>query len=159
MTKNAIKIATRHLGTAALLAASLLMTACTAANNPFYYQDYPGPYAADERYPIKVKKAPGTNKRVAVTEECGDWSENLAFNPDQRPYPNMGCAVQNNLAAMVANPEDFVKPRAMTPALASNRSAAIDVYNDQPNNAITYHIPTEGVSGGGGGGGDSGSGG
>ncbi len=68
-------------------------------------------------------------RKVAVTKECGDWSENLANHMYNEPYPNQGCAMQHNIAAMVANPEDFEAPRAMPPAGAASRSAAIKKYN------------------------------
>ena len=67
-------------------------------------------------------------RKVAVTRECGNWSENLATTYDNQPYPNFGCAEQQNVAAMVANPEDFEHPRASSPVLASNRTAAMTIY-------------------------------
>ncbi len=45
---------------------------------------------------------------VAIPPDCPDWSENIGRDPQNMPYPNMGCATQRNLAAMVANPEDLV---------------------------------------------------
>lgn len=54
-------------------------------------------------------------RKIAVTTECGDWSENLSKTGDNSPPPNFGCAQQNNIAAIVANPEDFETPRTMTP--------------------------------------------
>ena len=54
-----------------------------------------------------------TNRKFAVTRECGDWSKSLSATLDNEPYPNFGCAQQHNLAAMVANPEDFEHPRPM----------------------------------------------
>ncbi len=64
-------------------------------------------------------------RSVAVTKECGDWSTDLANTSNNEPYANFGCSVQNNIAAMVVNPEDFVVPRATTPALAAIRTPAI----------------------------------
>lgn len=69
------------------------------------------------------------HRKVAVTKECGDWSENLSGNQFNEAYPNQGCAIQQNIAAMVANPEDFERPRAMTPVIGSTRSAVIKKYN------------------------------
>ncbi len=54
-----------------------------------------------------------TNRKFAVTHECGDWSKSLSATFDNVPYRNYGCAQQHNLAEMVANPEDFEHPRAM----------------------------------------------
>lgn len=52
---------------------------------------------------------------VAEAPNCGqDWSQNLARNYQNVPWPNMGCAEQRNLAVMVANPADLLGPRTMT---------------------------------------------
>ncbi len=70
-------------------------------------------------------------RKVAVTRECGDWSENLAVTSRNEPSPNFGCALQHNTAAMVSDPQDFETPRAMTPVwgpAAANRTAAILIY-------------------------------
>jgi pilus assembly protein CpaD len=45
---------------------------------------------------------------AAIGPQCGDWSESVARNPENLPYPNYGCASQRNLAAMVARPTDFI---------------------------------------------------
>ena len=50
----------------------------------------------------------------AVTNECGDWSDSLTHTALNEPPVNFGCAHQQNIAAIVANPEDFVTPRTMT---------------------------------------------
>jgi pilus assembly protein CpaD len=57
--------------------------------------------------PIKVSYL----RYVAEGPECGQWPENLAYNPNNLPHPNLGCANQHNLAAMVANPADLLGPR------------------------------------------------
>lgn len=68
-------------------------------------------------------------ERLAVVAPiCGDWSENVARNPDNLPYPNYGCASQRNLAAMIANPTDVVFPAQETPRLSDNRAAAYTAY-------------------------------
>jgi pilus assembly protein CpaD len=64
-------------------------------------------------------------RSVAVTKECGDWSENLANTSRNEPYPNFGCSTQSNIAAMVVNPNDFVVPRPTTPALAATRTPGV----------------------------------
>ena len=70
-------------------------------------------------------------RKVAVTKECGDWSKPLNETAMNRVYPNFGCAQQHNLAAMVDNPEDFERPRVMTPPDADARNAAMDNYRRQ----------------------------
>ncbi|MBX9925144.1 MAG: CpaD family pilus assembly protein [Hyphomicrobiaceae bacterium] len=51
---------------------------------------------------------------VAEGPECGHWPTNLAWEPNNLPMPNLGCANQRNLAAMVQNPGDLIGPRATT---------------------------------------------
>jgi pilus assembly protein CpaD len=68
-------------------------------------------------------------RKVAVTKECGNWSDNLAGDQYNKSYRNHGCAVQQHIAAMVDNPEDLEKPRAMAPVTAASRSKAIKTYN------------------------------
>ena len=83
---------------------------------------------------IVQKTYPGSSKgsvqlsyirSVAVTKECGDWSSDMADTSRNEPYSHYGCALQNNIAAMAANPNDFVVPRTTTPALAATRTPAV----------------------------------
>ncbi len=67
-------------------------------------------------------------RKVAVTKECGDWSDDLNYLPANNEYRNFGCAHQHNIAAMVANPSDFEKPRAMTPAPTGSRVTAMTLF-------------------------------
>jgi pilus assembly protein CpaD len=79
---------------------------------------------------IVQKTYPGSSKgtvqisylrSVAVTKECGDWSSDLTNTSNNEPYPNLGCSVQSNIAAMVVNPDNFVVPEPTAPALAASR--------------------------------------
>lgn len=65
---------------------------------------------------------------VAKPTACGDWSVNYAYDPSNRLAPNHGCATQNNLAAMVADPADLVGPKTMTPADAGRRNTVLEKY-------------------------------
>lgn len=67
-------------------------------------------------------------RKFAVTEQCGDWSENLSETSSNQNYKNFGCSGQHNLAAMVANPEDFKTPRTSTSASASRRNEVFKKY-------------------------------
>lgn len=101
-------------------------------------------------------------RKVAVTQACGDWSSNLGVEHGNNGYENFGCSIRHNMAAMVTNPEDFEGPRAMEPALAANRMAALKIYIRNPwagsRSATTLSAGSSGDSstgGGGEGGGDS----
>ena len=74
--------------------------------------------------PIKVSY----NAYTARGPECGDWSDNLARDPKNIPYRNLGCATQRNLAAMISNPRDLVTPRGMTPRDSQRRDVIMDKY-------------------------------
>lgn len=69
------------------------------------------------------------SQRAAVTKPCGDWSENLRptqFNDDVGS--NFGCAVRQNYAAMVSDPEDFVRQRTPSPTRSAPQNPAIQTY-------------------------------
>ena len=58
---------------------------------------------------------------------CGDFSHDAA-NSRNAAHPNHGCAYQNNLAAMVANPADLLQQRGETPPDAVRRSVVLESY-------------------------------
>jgi pilus assembly protein CpaD len=74
-------------------------------------------------------------RKIAVTPECGDWSEDIAVTGKNEHPPDFGCATQNNIAAMVANPEDFEVPRTTTPADAMRRNQVFVDYRKPKNTA------------------------
>jgi len=65
---------------------------------------------------------------VASVAPCGDWSDDLAYDPNNGTPKNFGCASQNNLAAMIADPADLVTPRDMTPSDAQRRGEVFAKY-------------------------------
>lgn len=75
---------------------------------------------------------------------CGTWPEDLGPSIknknylENRPYYNLGCATQRNLAAMVENPADLVQPRSETPAYTPRRSVAFDKYRKGNTTATNY---------------------
>ena len=64
----------------------------------------------------------------ARANECGDWSENLAFSADNLTSKNFGCSIQRNIAAMVSDPRDLLGPRRFDPADARRAATVIDAY-------------------------------
>ena len=78
----------------------------------------------DPNAPIKLAYL----RYVVEAPECGIWPTNLARDPLNLPYPNFGCAQQNNLAAQIANPADLLGPRTTAPADAERRAVVIDNY-------------------------------
>lgn len=64
----------------------------------------------------------------AVVPNCGIWPDGGTADYRNAEYHNFGCSSQHNLAAMVSNPADFVRPRPMTPADGNRRADVISKY-------------------------------
>lgn len=74
---------------------------------------------------------------------CGLWPEDLgpsmnATHNYNRPYYNLGCATQRNMAAMIDNPADLIQPRAETPAYSIRRNTVFDKYRKGQSTATVY---------------------
>ena len=82
-------------------------------------------------------------KMIAQAGPCGLWPEDLGLPHDaqptmNRPYWNLGCSTQRNLAAMVDNPADLVQPRGETPIYAARRSVVLDKHRKGESSATVY---------------------
>jgi len=64
----------------------------------------------------------------AHAEACGDWSVNLSETSANKRSPNLGCATQHNLAAMVADPRDLVSPKPLDSNDVQRRLNVLDRY-------------------------------
>jgi len=76
--------------------------------------------------------------RIVVTRStasvpgCPDWSANNEANVNNATYPGYGCAVNGNLAAMVANPEDLIAGQQGTgETTVTTSTKAIKAYREQ----------------------------
>lgn len=115
----------------------------TAVSNPAVQEDVA---AVAGRYGILVTNgAPVTqgyvdpgSVRVVVTRStahvpgCPDWSEGYGFHRGNHTSDGFGCAVNGNIAAMIADPEHLLegaKGSGETVVMSSNR--AIESYRDQ----------------------------
>lgn len=66
---------------------------------------------------------------VAEGPACGsNWGDNLAYNPSNVPHPELGCATQHNLAAMIVNPADLLGPRTETARYGERRDDVMNKY-------------------------------
>ena len=82
--------------------------------------------------------APGT-VRVVVTRSsatvpnCPNWSAKSDTNLNNATYPNYGCAVNSNLASMVADPEHLLHgAKGAGETVVMSSSKAIDSYRVAP---------------------------
>lgn len=87
---------------------------------------------------------------AAQAGPCGHWPDDLGPSADAKhfenvPYYNLGCASQRNLAAMVANPNDLVEPRADGPIYSARRSTALDKYRKGESSATVYPDANKGA--------------
>lgn len=80
--------------------------------------------SADSAPAVKVSYM----RYVAEGPECGNWPVNVAYEPQNLPMANTGCANQKNLAAMIANPADLLGPRTITPRSSDRRDVVFDKY-------------------------------
>jgi pilus assembly protein CpaD len=81
---------------------------------------------------------------AAVAGPCGLWPEDTGPNlldpgyNENRPYFNLGCASQRNLAAMIDNPADLEQPRAESPAYTARREIAYERYRKGSATTTSY---------------------
>lgn len=89
---------------------------------------YSGPAGA----PVRA----GFSATYASVPPCGDWSKDLVMDTsDNASYPNLGCAVQNNIAAMIDKPSTIETPTAST-----IKQSNTDVYAVQRENAYVNTV-------------------
>jgi pilus assembly protein CpaD len=83
-------------------------------------------------------------KITADVGPCGVWPQDLGPSVknhdyyDNKPYYNLGCAYQRNIAAMIDNPSDLVQPRSETPAYTARRTEGFEKYRKGNTTATTY---------------------
>ena len=89
--------------------------------------------------PVTAGYVNGGTARIIVTRasasvpHCPDWSANSDANPFNANSSNYGCAVNGNLAAMVANPDDLLRgATGTTQSNISTSDKAIQSYNAKP---------------------------
>lgn len=78
------------------------------------------------------------SRSVATVPGCPAYSaQDAIFNYDQHTSANHGCAINSNLAAMIANPEDLVRGQAGDPTIDPSLAAkAIRTYRDKTGGTV-----------------------
>jgi pilus assembly protein CpaD len=85
---------------------------------------------------VSTHDAPDGDQRVEInyvsyqahTDKCGDWSNNLSYTADNLTPRNFGCAVQQNIAAQIADPRDLMQQRPSEDSNAERRATVIGNY-------------------------------
>lgn len=85
-------------------------------------------YHGSSKSPVKVS----FTKTYAKTHECGLWPQDVTATNQNDFHPNHGCAVQANIAAMVADPMDFEVPDATGPRGSAGDVNAINAATAPP---------------------------
>lgn len=67
-------------------------------------------------------------QRVAETKPCGNWPQNLGNVAKNEPWHDFTCSSQNNLAAMVTNPNNFIEPARTVRRDAAAQMPAVETY-------------------------------
>lgn len=88
-------------------------------------------------------------RMTAEAGPCGLWPHDLgpadgAEYGQNRPYWNLGCASQRNLAAMVDNPADLVQPRGEVPSYTARRTVVLDKYRKGESTTTNYANANQG---------------
>ncbi|NJM51150.1 MAG: hypothetical protein HC843_09975 [Sphingomonadales bacterium] len=65
---------------------------------------------------------------TASVPNCPNWSKSTEANYNSSSHPNYGCAVNSNMAAMIADPEDLVRGKENEKLDSSSGKAAIQAY-------------------------------
>lgn len=88
--------------------------------------------------PVTAGAVPAGSVRVVVSRtvasvpNCPNWETKSQPNYNNKSMPGFGCAVNGNMAAMVANPEDLFHGREGTGVLdPTTATKAVDVYRSQ----------------------------
>jgi pilus assembly protein CpaD len=94
-------------------------------------------------YPVLEAKVP---------HPCGQWPDDMGYSDPgssnrNRTSWNFGCATQQNLAASVEDPEDFIRPRSEDPPSATRRADVLRKYGKGEATATSSAVSVEGTTG------------
>jgi pilus assembly protein CpaD len=94
-------------------------------------------YSAPASAPVQVSYV----KAYAHTRPCGDWSQDATHSSTNMQMPNHGCAVQSNIAAMIANPEHIVAPAPSSLPTGTAAVSAIDAMSTASTSTSSSSAP------------------
>jgi len=114
-----------------------ILTAVEVPSNAVYVRHY-----RPTRYSLASIRL-NYSRLVAEAGPCGQWPSDLgpslkSGDIENRPFWNLGCATQRNLASMVDNPADLLQPRGEVPRYAPRRTTVLNRYTKGENPSGTY---------------------
>ncbi|HEV7313470.1 CpaD family pilus assembly protein [Sphingopyxis sp.] len=104
--------------------------------------------------PVTTGAVPQGYLRVIVTRAtasvpgCPNWDSKSSFNPVNATSSNYGCAVNSNIASMVADPNDLIRGASETGSDPAAATRAIKTYRTKPQTGAGA-LPGVATSGGG----------
>ena len=105
-----------------LALAALALSGCMATDAALGDFEH-APAHASDRYPITVVHGP--RGQQAQVRPCGNWNSDLTETKENRPYENLGCAVQTNIAAEIVDPATLDRPHAVALKNANTEVSAV----------------------------------
>lgn len=91
-------------------------------------------HAADGLGPVRL-----TYSRLrAVAPDCGFWPSDISGDRQNRDYENFGCASQQSLAAIVADPRDLLGPRGSIPRDSERRGDMFEKWRTAQDPSTQY---------------------
>jgi pilus assembly protein CpaD len=67
----------------------------------------------------------------AQAPECAPlWEQDLAHQSNNQPWESFGCSTVSNIAALVEDPADLLRPRAEDPRDGGRRTTVMDAYRE-----------------------------
>lgn len=99
-------------------------SALEAAGVPGQNIEVAGYDAPDPRAPVLA----GFETVRAVIPNCAAEPRSMGGRFSNEPSPGLGCAINANMAAQIADPRDIVAARAMTPADSGRAAVVFDNY-------------------------------
>ena len=133
---NRINLKLSLTAPSALLALALLALSGCVTDDAMNDDGIRNPTQASEAYPLRAMRGKG--------DKCGNWPEDLTETPQNARYVNHGCAVQANIAAEIADPSTFYRPRATDLPMGANAAAAVRNMNTAA--AATSSLSTSATS-------------
>lgn len=88
--------------------------------------------------PVTTGAVPQGALRVILTRAsahvpgCPDWSSKSSINMNNATSSNYGCAINSNLAAMVADPNDLIKGASNDRSDPASATRAIKTFREKP---------------------------
>lgn len=80
--------------------------------------------------PVRSDLIVSFTRYTATPSACGIWTGIAEADSRNIRTPNFGCATQNNLAAMIADPRHLVEPADMTSPDSASRIRAVRAYRE-----------------------------